>query len=89
MSNKPKRLVDEIFQLKRIIKEKDEEIKKLYRKLHNQEKAEKKAPKKVPEKEKPPSECPDCDNGKIKSTDLGFRNIVSCENCGYRKVTKK
>jgi hypothetical protein len=95
MSKSKPRKADEIFELKKIIKDRDDEIRRLHRKLHNQEKQEKfekkaQSKKKVPAvpKETEPDQCPDCAKGKLKITDLGARNLTTCTVCNYRKVTK-
>jgi predicted RNase H-like nuclease (RuvC/YqgF family) len=93
MSKSKPRHVDQIYELKRQLKEKDDEIRKLYRKLHNRDKAEKKEhkkdkklPKKVEVKE---GCCPTCLKGKLSKSDLGFRVLETCNTCNYRKVIKK
>lgn len=89
---------DEIFILKRKIREQEETIRKLYRKLNNELKQEKHEAKKStkikePEAEQIPDEkdgskCPQCPKGKLIVSDLGFRVMTSCSDCKYKKVTK-
>ena len=93
MSKSKLRNVDVIFQLKQQLKEKDEEIRKLYGKIHNKEKAEKKEFKKnkklpKPEPEVKEGQCPHCKKGKLVKSELGVRSLETCSNCTHRKVTK-
>lgn len=89
--SKPTQL-DVIHDLKRQIKDRDDTIKKLYRKLNNELKAEKHAEKKSkktePEKDAKENSCLECPKGKLKTTDLGARKLISCSDCKYRKTTK-
>lgn len=90
MSRSKVRKTDEIFQLKRQIKELQDENKKLLRKLNNEAKKEKSIAKDLPKPivEKDPASCA-CGKGKIIALDLGFRKMLSCSvSCGYRKVIK-
>ncbi len=84
----------EIFALKKIIKDRDDEIRRLHRKLNNELKAEKKAKKAEYKNPKPPPEpkegsCPECIKGKLIHSDLGVRSLTTCSICSYRKVIKK
>lgn len=91
MSRSKVRKTDEIFQLKRKIKELQDENKKLLRKLNNETKKEKSIAKDLPKPivEKDPASCEDCSKGKIQVIDLGARKMFVCSlGCGYRKVIK-
>lgn len=92
MARTKKRNIDEIYDLKKIIKEKDELIKFLERRLKKEEKLEKKNNKKKPEPvlEVIPVEsdaCMSC-GGKLEFTSLGFRTLVHCLKCKERKIIK-
>lgn len=86
MSKSKKRNLDEIYELKQIIKEKDEEIRKLNRLLAKEEKQEKKV--EVPKKEIviPTGECMACGKGKLVFTELGARTLIHCDYCRERKI---
>lgn len=94
MSKSKIRKADEIFELKKIIKDRDDEIRRLHRKLNNELKAEKKAKKAEYKNPKPAPEpkegsCKHCLKGKLVHSDLGVRTLETCTNCNHRKVTKK
>jgi predicted RNase H-like nuclease (RuvC/YqgF family) len=89
MSKSKQRNVDQIFELKREIKQLQETIKKLERELKNEAKVEKKEKAtKTVEVKVPEGGCPECRKGKLKTIDLGVRTLVTCEECKYRKTTK-
>lgn len=90
MSKKEK--ADEVFSLKKELRECNETIANLekqlalYKKEHKKEKVEKKQTK---EQEKRKNLCPDCQIGNKVYSDLGIRKITTCSNkCGYKEVTK-
>lgn len=88
MSKSKKRNLDEIYELKQIIKEKDEEIRKLNRLLAKEEKKERKL--EVPEKEVvvKSNQCPECEEGTLEFVELGARKTYFCTLCKYRKTVK-
>lgn len=83
---------DEVFSLKKELRECNETIANLERQLSlhkNQNKQEKREKKKVKEQEKKENACPDCETGKKVFSDLGIRKITTCSNkCGYKEVVK-
>lgn len=94
MSRSKKRSIDEIQELKRIIKDKDATIKSLERQLKklNQElDPEPKKSKKKPEpvKEESSNKCTSCNKGNLKTTELGIRAFVTCDQCDHRLVIKR
>ncbi len=88
--NKPTK-DSEIFELKKIIRDRDDEIRRLHRKLNNELKAEKKAKKQKPKEPIIPKEgtCPTCAKGKLVHSDLGVRHLETCTICNHRKISKK
>lgn len=92
MSKSKKRSIDEIEDLKREIKERDEVIKSLKRQVRREEKREKKEysqTKLIEEEHEDKTRCPNCGKGRIKTTDLGAWKLESCTlNCKYRKTIK-
>lgn len=94
MSRSKKRNVDEINDLKRIIKDKDATIKSLERQIRklNQEidpPSKKTKVKKEPENSEPVNKCPSCSKGKLKTVELGIRSFVTCDSCDHRLVIKR
>lgn len=92
MARSKKRNVDEIYDLKKIIKEKDEIIRFLERRLRKEEKQEKKLQKNAPKEEVivvpiDKEQCMSC-GGKLEFTSLGFRTLVHCIKCKERKIIK-
>lgn len=89
---------DEIFDLKRQIKELEEEVIKLNRQIQNSNKEDKRASKAItkakvttPVLENPSieSSCPMCKKGKIEAVSLGPRTMLKCTECkDYKKVIK-
>jgi len=96
MSKSKRRNIDEIQELKRVIKDRDQTIKSLERqlkKLNNEldPPTKKKAPKKEQLKEEVSSnKCQQCKTGKTKTSELGsIRTITSCDTCDYRQILKR
>jgi len=95
MSRSKKRSIDEIQELKRIIKDRDQTIKSLERqlkKLNNE--LDPPTKKKAPKKEQPKEEvhenaCPTCKKGKLTTTELGIRAFVRCDKCDHKLVIKR
>lgn len=86
MSKSKKRNLDEIYELKQIIKEKDEEIRKLNRLLAKEEKVQKNI--EIPKKEIviASDACMSCGKGKLIFTELGKRTLIHCDFCRERKI---
>jgi hypothetical protein len=86
---------DEVFSLKKELRECNETIANLERQLalhkkeKNEQKKEKVEKKKAKELEKKKNLCPDCETGTKVFSDLGIRKITTCSNkCGYKEVVK-
>jgi len=89
-----KRHLEEIYELKRLIKEKDSEIQRLQRIIANNEKVEvpiKNNTKDVTQKaEKTQGSlrlCPSCSNI-LSYIDIGINRKIFCPKCCYRTVEK-
>ena len=75
----------QIRELKKRIRQQEQEIKQLQKELgYNQNRS--KFPAKV--KEKDLDQCESCGKGTLKVADLGIRTITTCTICPYRKVSK-
>lgn len=89
---------DEIFELKRLIKEFEEEVTRLNRQISNSAKEDKRATKAITKAKfkealpvNPPVEslCPACKKGTIEAVSLGPRTMLKCTLCkDYKKVIK-
>lgn len=78
-------LKEQVRHLKKEIKRKDQEIRRLEKDLgYNQNKTE----KSKKDKEIDLDTCAECGKGFLKSTNLGIRTIITCSLCPYRKVIK-
>jgi len=86
---------DEVFSLKKELRECNETIATLekqlalHKKEKNEQKKEKAEKKRAKELEKKNNMCPDCGTGSKVYSDLGIRKITTCSNkCGYKEVVK-
>lgn len=89
MSKSKKRSIDEIQELKRLIKDQAQTIKSLERQLKKLNEPDK--AKKVPEPVISvirPGSCPKCQKGNLKTIDLGPRRMSACDKCEHRIITK-
>ncbi len=95
MSQSKKRNIDEIEDLKRDNKQLRQIIKSLERQLKNENKKLKKEydqtkliEEEYEDKTPKPAQCEECGKGQIVKTDLGFRTLIHCNICRFRKVIK-
>ena len=83
---------EELFSLKKELRECNETIANLERQLalHKKQNSEEKAEKKkAKETVKKNNLCPECQTGTKVYSDLGIRKITTCSNqCGYKEVVK-
>lgn len=78
---------NEILELKAQIKDLQAIIKSMERQLSKKDSAPKRDKIKSSNYDaEDESICKQCNNGKVKETDLGKRLMISCTYCDYRKV---
>ena len=78
-----------IRELKKIIRQKDQQIRAMEKELGWSQNKSSKLDRKV--KEPDLDTCPTCGKGFIKTSDIGIRKITTCSlypDCSYRKVSK-
>lgn len=92
MSKSRKRVVDEIEELKRTIKDRDATIKSLTHRIRELDEESTSTQKKSKKEKIVPvheNSCPACKKGRTKTVDLGIRTLVSCSECPHRLVIKR
>jgi superfamily II helicase len=83
----------ELNELRKYIKELEEELRNCKKEITILKKASSEqgisVKKEIQSKSKVPSECPFCENGKINTIRLPHGNLIICSNCKVKQVVKK